>query len=178
MNFTKTIADLIDKEGDFSDHPADRGGPTRFGITQVVARANNYIGDIRFLPRVVAEAIYYKRYIMGPGFDKVAQVSVELAEEMIDTGVNMGPAIPGPYLQRLLNILNQRGTRYADIFVDGKIGPITMDALRKFAGYRGPEGLVVLTKAMNDLQAARYIEIAEKNESQEDFIYGWLKNRT
>jgi len=92
--------------------------------------------------------------------------------------VNMGPAIPGPYLQRLLNILNQRGSKYADIFVDGKIGPITLDALKKFSLYRGPEGLVVLIKAMNALQATRYIDIAENKESQEDFIYGWLKNRT
>jgi len=35
--------ELIDRvigvEGGYADHPADRGGPTRWGITQAVARA-------------------------------------------------------------------------------------------------------------------------------------------
>uniref|UniRef100_UPI00359318C9 glycosyl hydrolase 108 family protein n=1 Tax=Parasphingorhabdus sp. TaxID=2709688 RepID=UPI00359318C9 len=44
------IDTLIDKvialEGDYSDHPADRGGPTRWGVTEAVARAQGYAGDI------------------------------------------------------------------------------------------------------------------------------------
>ena len=39
-----TIDDLIDaaidREGDYVNHPADRGGATRFGNTQAVARAD------------------------------------------------------------------------------------------------------------------------------------------
>lgn len=178
MDFSILIADVIKKEGGFSDHPADKGGPTNYGITQEVAEANGYLGDMRELPRELAEKIYLNRYILKPKFHLIATVSTLLAEEMIDTGVNMGPAIPTPFLQRLLNLMNQRGTKYADIFVDGLIGPVTLSALDKFARYRGPEGLVVLTKAMNSLQACRYIDLAEKRDSQEDFIYGWLKNRT
>lgn len=178
MNY-KTLTDaIILREGGYFNHPSDKGGPTMYGITQAVARTNGYEGDMREMPRSLAEAIYLKRYIIGPGFNKIATVSELLAEEMIDTGVNMGPAVPAPWLQRLLNLLNQRGTRYADVFVDGIIGPVTLDALAKFAKYRGTEGLTVLTKAMNSLQTARYVEIAEKKESQEDFIYGWLRTRT
>lgn len=177
-NYKVLIDAIILKEGGYIDHPSDRGGPTNYGITEAVARANGYKGDMRDLPLALAERIYLNRYIQQPKFDKIAVISEELAEEMIDTGVNMGPAVPAPWLQRLLNLLNQRGTRYADVFVDGIIGPVTLDALAKFAKYRGTEGLTVLTKAMNSLQTVRYIEIAEKKESQEDFIYGWLKNRT
>jgi glycosyl hydrolase family 108 len=41
------IDGLIDREGGFVDHPADKGGPTCFGITQAVARAHGYAGPMR-----------------------------------------------------------------------------------------------------------------------------------
>jgi lysozyme family protein len=31
---------LIDREGGYVNQPADKGGPTRFGITEAVARAH------------------------------------------------------------------------------------------------------------------------------------------
>ena len=40
-----TIDALIEREGAYSDHPADRGGPTRWGITEQVARAYGYYGS-------------------------------------------------------------------------------------------------------------------------------------
>ena len=32
------INDLIEREGGYVNHPADKGGPTCFGITEAVAR--------------------------------------------------------------------------------------------------------------------------------------------
>jgi len=31
--------------------------------------------------------------------------------------------------------------------------------------------------ALNSVQGERYLSIAEKNETQEDFIYGWMRER-
>src|SRR4051812_11797343 len=45
------IEALIDREGGYVDHPADKGGPTCFGITEAVARAQGYSGPMRQLPR-------------------------------------------------------------------------------------------------------------------------------
>ena len=83
---------LIDREGGFVDNPADKGGPTCFGITEAVARAHGYAGPMRQLPRSVAVAIYLRLYWQRPRLDEVARRSARLAAELFDTGVNMGPA--------------------------------------------------------------------------------------
>jgi len=42
IDVDELIDNLIEREGGFSDHPADAGGPTCFGITEAVARAHGY----------------------------------------------------------------------------------------------------------------------------------------
>lgn len=177
MDYSKIINDVIGREGGYVNNPNDKGGPTNFGITEAVARANGYTGDMRDMPRSLAESIYAKRYITGPGFDKVGDVSVEIAEKLIDMGVNMGPTVAGAFLQRWLNAFNAHGTKYADMFVDGQLGPVSVDALKKFIDYRGQAGVKVMVRALNAAQAMRYLDITEKNEKQEDFIFGWILNR-
>lgn len=177
LPFQAVIDRIIAKEKGYVNNPSDRGGPTNFGITQVVARANNYMGNMKDLPKLVAEQIYLKRYITGPKFDRVHARNERIGMEMIDTGVNMGVSIPGPWLQRWLNVMNIRGTKYADLFVDGDIGPATMDALDKYLDFRGQMGEDVMVYALNSLQAVRYLDIAEANEKQEDFAFGWLAQR-
>jgi lysozyme family protein len=177
MKVDQEIDALIAREGDYVDHPADRGGPTRFGITEQVARAYGYHGDMRQLPRATAKDILLKRYWIGPGFDDVAAFAPRVAEEMFDTGVNMGVSIPPPMLQRALNLLNRGGGDYPDIAVDGRIGPMTLDALRRFIGKRGVAGEAVLLKALDGFQVGRYADITEARPANEAFFYGWLANR-
>lgn len=57
--------------------------------------------------REVAERIYHRRYVIEPGFDAVAGIYPHVAAELIDTGVNMGPAVAAMMLQRCLNVLNR-----------------------------------------------------------------------
>ena len=178
MSYQTTINSIISKEKGYVNNPADRGGSTNYGITEKVARINGYLGDMKDLPLSIAEKIYKMRYIVGPGFDRISPISESIAEEVIDTGVNMGPAQAAILLQRLLNAFNAEGSRYADIFVDGNIGPASIAALTAFLKWRGKEGEEVLLKALNHIQGARYLDIAEVNKSQEAFFYGWIKNRT
>lgn len=171
------IDELIGREGRYSNNPHDAGGETMWGITVAVARKYGYTGPMRDLPRSTAAEIYRKQYFVEPGFDKVYVLSQRVAEELFDTGVNMGLSIPGPWLQRLLNALNQAQKTYRDIEVDGKIGPATIGALRAFLNGRGAEGERVLLRGLNCLQGARYLDITEKREANETFFYGWLHNR-
>lgn len=174
---SRIIAGVITREGGYVDHPSDRGGPTMYGITEKVARANGWSGPMRDLPRPLAAAIYRRRYWTGPGFDRVAEVSERIAEELADTGVNMGPAVPSTLLQRWLNGLNRQGRDYADLVVDGAIGPATIAALRAFLARRGREGEAVLMSALNCSQGHRYLELAEGRGPNEDFLYGWVRER-
>jgi lysozyme family protein len=177
MNFERFIDAILAAEKGYVDHSADRGGPTNWGVTQAVARRNGYDGPMQDMPESLAREIYRKRYIVEPGFDKVALIDEKVAFELIDTGVNMGPARASEFLQRCLNVFNAQGSRYADVFVDGRIGPVTLECLRSFLRWRGDNGSKALLKALNCLQGSRYIDIAENNESQEAFAYGWILNR-
>jgi lysozyme family protein len=168
---------LIGREGRYSDNRNDAGGPTMWGITEKVARANGYLGRMQDMQRATAEAIYRAEYFTKPGFDKVYPLSQRIAEEMFDTGVNQGVGLPGPWLQRVLNALNRQGKDYPDIGVDGRIGPATIAALRSFLNCRGADGETVILRALNCQQGVRYLDITESRPVNEDFYYGWLLNR-
>ncbi len=175
------IDTLIDKvialEGGFSDHPADRGGPTRWGVTETVARAHGYAGDMRHFPREDAAAIYKHRYWLRPGFVQIAQHAPHIAAELFDTGINMGTGTASGFLQRALNALNRNGRDYRNISVDREIGGETLAALAAFLRKRGTKGEFVLLKAIEALQGTRYIELTETRPANEAFLYGWLANR-
>jgi lysozyme family protein len=177
MSIDTMIDATIGKEGGYSNNPADTGGATRWGITERVARANGYSGDMKLLPRETAFAIYKAQYAIKPGFAAVAAISPAIGEELFDTGVNMGPAIPAVMFQKALNGLNNQARDYPDLKEDGDIGPASLAALKAFLAKRGKEGESVLLKALNCLQGERYIELARGRPANETFLYGWLRSR-
>ena len=137
MDIERLLDELIDREGGYVNHPDDRGGPTRYGITEAVARAHGYGGPIRALPVEEARAIYRRIYWLRPGFEKIATRAPAIAAELFDTGVNMGPAVAVTFLQRALTALNRGGTDYPDLTPDGRVGPATARALERFLDVRG-----------------------------------------
>jgi lysozyme family protein len=168
---------LIQREGGYVNDPADKGGETNMGITLLQARAYGYAGSMRLLPRATAAAIYKDLYWLTPKFDHVNYSMSKLAAEMFDTGVNMGPQTASKFLQRALNVLNNGGKDYPDIAVDGQIGNLTLYALDKFHAKRGIMAERVLLRMLEAEQAVRYMDLAEKNPTQEKFEYGWIANR-
>ena len=177
MSIERILDEVLAVEGGYVNDPADAGGETNWGITVAVARASGYTGAMRDLPRDVARGIYHEKYVVGPGFAAIASVSPAVAAELVDTGVNMGPKTASVFLQRVLNALNDGGSNYPDVKTDGNVGPATMSALRRYLQTRGKHGEVVLLRALNALQGARYIELAEGRPENERFVFGWLANR-
>lgn len=119
LNADGSIDGLIEREAGYVDHPADRDGPTCF------------------FPRDEAAAIYRRLYWLRPRFDQVAHRSERIAAELFDTGVNMGPAVATTFLQRALTALNRNGRDYADLTPDGRVGPVTLQALDAYLAARG-----------------------------------------
>lgn len=175
--FDHLIDGVIGREGGYANHPDDRGGETMWGVTVAVARRYGYAGPMRTMPRAEAVRIYRVRYWTEPGFAEVAALSLPIAEELFDTGVNMGPAVASGFLQRSLNALNRQGKDYPDLKPDGDVGPATLNALKAYLRVRGAEGVGVMLKALNVLQGERYIALADARAANESFLYGWLRTR-
>ena len=134
---------------------------------------------MRDLPRAEAATIYRRLYWLRPRLDEIAKRAPRVANELFDTGVNMGPAVAITFLQRALTALNRNGADYADLVPDGRVGPGTLAALDAFLAVRGARGgETVLLRALEALQGERYLRLAERRPANETFLYGWLANRT
>ena len=116
--FETALAHVFHWEGGFSDHPADPGGATNYGITQgtLAAWRGTPVSreDVRALTREDAGAIYRARYWdacrcsdLPPGVDLM----------VFDAAVNHGPRQAALFLQRALGVAD-----------DGAIGPKTLAA--------------------------------------------------
>lgn len=178
MNIEQYLQELIKREGGYVNNPVDRGGATKFGITEAVARVSGFKGHMQDLPLSVAKEIYRKQYWISPRFDQVNLISNAVAEVLLDTGVNCGTGFAKPLLQRALNLLNNQDKGgWPDLVIDGIYGPVTLNVLKTFMAKRGEKGEKVLIRVLNIIQGQRYIEICERNPTQEQFFYGWINNR-
>ena len=123
MNFLTAFDKLLEHEGDYSDHAADPGGKTRYGVTEAVAREAGYRGDMRELPLDLAQRIYKERY-----WDAVQAESLpaDVRYIVFDGAVNSGVAQSAKWLQRACGVKD-----------DGVIGPQTIRA----ANALSPDGL-------------------------------------
>ena len=174
MLFDKLIGPLLDKEGGYVNDPSDSGGETNFGITKATAERAGYHGALVTMTRAQAIEIYKARYWQPVKGDALAAISESLAEEIFDTAVNCGPHRAATFLQRVTNALNDGQRLALDVTVDGRIGPATLRSVKALCAKRNAKTLV---KALNCLQGAFYIELAEKREKDERFLYGWLNHR-
>lgn len=174
------ISDILRKEGGFVNHPDDRGGPTNFGITLKTYqkyKKTATIEDLKAMLKIEAYAIYEVEYYRNTKIDKLTPISSLISSEVLDTAVNMGPTVAIRFLQQCLNAFNNKQEFYPDLVVDGVIGEATIQAFNTYKQRRGTLGEIVLMKALNCLQGARYIELSQNREANESFVFGWINNR-
>jgi lysozyme family protein len=166
----KYIEDIIEREGGYIDHPADKGGPTKYGITIPTLRyywqsigAVNFpdATDIKELEKETAKKIYKALYVVGPNFDAIP--SVLLQEQVIDAGVNHGVGLAGKLLQEALNDLG------AVLKVDGIVGPKTITTLNVFAA-KTP---IIILKFIGK-RLRFYASILKSSPGQRVFAAGWF----
>lgn len=110
--FEKAVAIVLDHEGGFVDNPADKGGPTKYGISH-----RSYPDlDIAALTLERARAIYFRDFWEPLQANDLPE---PIAIVLFDAAVNMGQSAAVCCLQRAV------GTR-----PDGILGPITKEAVK------------------------------------------------
>lgn len=154
----KIIDDIIRREGGFVDHPDDRGGPTKYGITQATLAEFRTFGatpeDVRELTETEAREIYRFQYIHNPRFDQIQ--SPMLAGLVIDCGVNHGTKRAARWLQEAAGVTS-----------DGVIGPVTLQAVNSGNASH-------LYRAVLARRFRFYGQIITKDHSQAVFAAGWM----
>ena len=175
--FQQALSDVLSIEGEYSDHPDDSGGRTRWGVTEKLAREYGYSGPMTAMPKSVAKRIYYRHFWRWMELDQVTAQASATAYELFDAGVNIGRRQTWRWLQRCLNALNRNERTYGDIRVDGWPGPETHRALTSYTGVRPKHGDNVLAAMINSLQGEHYVEITEAAPKNESFTFGWIKER-
>lgn len=166
---------LIAREGGFVNHPHDKGGATKYGITQATLGHWYSIGDnpkaatvddVKNLSEAEAKAIYEKLYYYAMQVNKAPE---EVQEILLDACVNHG----GREGWRMMQLaINQLG--YDALVVDGVCGAKTLAALQNT--YEKEGGNLVKEYARQRL--LKYDAIALHNPSQKVFLKGWYNRIT
>lgn len=154
----KAIVKLFGVEGGEVNDPDDRGGHTKYGISQRSYPAE----DIHALTLERAAALYERDFWKPLRLSEVHNQTI--AEEIFDTAVNCGIGTGAKILQEAINLSNYPEL---DIAVDLHIGPATIAAVNN---HRSPKALY---KALNGLQFMHYAAIIKRNPKQEKFFRSW-----
>jgi lysozyme family protein len=175
----QAFKDLLVREGNgkVTNNPNDRGGLTRWGWTQATAAAYGFARTVDTMTSDEAIELYAQRFWLAPKFDQLYVVDPKLALYVFDTGVTSGPATGVKFIQRSLNVLNNQAKSYPDITADGGLGAMTFGALRSYIAARGSTGLDVLRFMVASLRGVFFIELAEKDATQEMWEFGWMSQR-
>ena len=166
MTIERILDDVLEREGGYVRDPADRGGATKYGITQRTLAAWRgspaTADDVRQLAADEAREIYLRRYVVDPGFDTLPD---PLRSQVVDDGVLSGPRTAVRGLQRALRHLG------AEIAIDGHLGPNT----RALLGQYGPRAVHA---RLLQVRAERIGRIVQRDPTQARFLRGWLRRVT
>jgi lysozyme family protein len=166
MNIEDIISAILKKEGGYVNHPADKGGPTKYGITQ--RTLSNWLGravsaeDVRAMTLKTAKEIYYRNFYLKPGIN---ELPVMLQAMMTDMVVNHGPKAAIVLLQNELTLLDFEPGK-----VDGIIGPKTCRAALLATQKLGN----AFIDRLIDRRVALFNALVIKDPSQKVFEKGWL----
>ena len=187
-NFDSAYAKTMGFEGGYANDPEDVGKETYKGISRVYNPSwpgwkivDEKKSDPNF-PKCLDTDIIITTSVKS--FYKANYWDVNLldsftdqdiAEEMFDTGVNLGVSRAATFLQQSLNYLNRNENLYPEIVEDGKIGKKTMETLAFYLKYDKP---IYLLKILNVLQGMHYLNYMKKSPTQEKFARGWFSRVT
>jgi lysozyme family protein len=152
------LRDVIKREGGdkYTNIPGDRGGPTKYGITQATLenwrKAKLTEADVQALTEAEALDIYREIYVRRPGFLALPD---ELVPVLTDMAVNHGPRNAIKMLQRALGVAD-----------DGVFGNVTKEAVQRLSSARLRAGMCAERQIL-------YAKIVVGDPTQLQFLLGW-----
>lgn len=161
MTVETILRDVLDREGwpTYTEHPADRGGATKGGITlrtlQSWRRRPVSLADLRELQKDEALAILRRRYVETNGIHKLEGHPIHA--QLVDNAVLSGPTLAVKDLQRVLRVKR-----------DGIVGPVTRGACEA----ADAESLDRRCAVVRALRLGRHVQA---HPDQIVFLSGWLK---
>lgn len=165
--YSDPIGLILKHEGGYSNHAADKGGPTNFGVTQ--ATYSRWLGreatidDVKNMTEEEAREIYESMYFTGPRIHTLPEPPQTL---ILDMSINHGPRNAIRMLQRTINL-----AEFGPCDVDGVMGPQTRRLAERAANAMGN----YFQNAVVEERIKFYHKIVENNPSQEVFLRGWLR---
>lgn len=157
-NIRAQVSAIVDFfEGGLSNHPADRGHLTKYGVTLETfqrIRPDASATDLKALTKEDAIDILTEEYALKPGFARIEDDAVRFAA--IDYAIHSGPVASIRALQRAVAIES-----------DGIFGPATEYAVNKF-------DVRVLLRLFVAARIRHLGRIITNDARQAAFAAGWL----
>lgn len=195
-DFKAALEHTLSVEGGYVNDPKDLGGETYKGIARKYHpnwggwKVIDATKEKPCFPLCLSRdqdlqeqvAIFYKKKFWDVmKLDEL--VSQAIAEELFDTGVNIGWKRVAKWFQESLNLLNRDEKDFDDLTVDGAIGKKSLDAFKaymntsRFSSRNREKNEKVMLKVLNHAQIDRYKRITVARKTNEAFFYGWIANR-
>jgi len=160
------ISRLIPREGGYSERKGDRGGPTNMGITLLTLKRwspDATKDDLKNLTQFEATLIYANLF-WDSNFEELSRISMTVAEQTFDFGVNSGPQTAIKQLQKLISCKP-----------DGIVGPVTTGALIRYLDKNGPRNTVHF---YCDQRMRYLIDVCQNDYGQIVNLEGWFNRVT
>jgi lysozyme family protein len=162
------IDDILRREAGYINNPADKGGPTNFGITHTTLASYRGLAscsadDVRMMTKQEARTIYAQNYYFAP---RINLLPAEIQPFVFDCAVNHGPTQAIRFVQQTVLLRDLR-----PLEVDGKLGPKTAERVRELLVNIGEEELL---RALVERRRQFYLDLITRKPSQEVFRKGWM----
>ena len=179
-DFNSVMPSILKKEvgnlDPYSDHKADKGGPTKYGISmrflkRLRKRDNSNAGDVdndgdldrddmKALTIEDAQRFYKEEWWDRYKYGEINDAGV--AEKVMGMAINMPAKTAHRIVQKALNDVT--GSK---LVVDGIIGNKTRAAINK-------SDPTALLESIRDKQSAYYESLVASDETQRVWLKGWL----
>jgi lysozyme family protein len=150
-DFNQAVQKTLIHEGGYVNNPADKGGPTKYGITQADMPNLN----IATINQSQAESYYLEHY-WKPLYSQITDQSI--AEKLFDMGVLFGVGTAVKLLQITV-------AKTISIVSDGNFGPNTLAAVNQETNLLPAYRATLLNHCMN---------IVNVNPEDSVFVNGWV----